>query len=316
MVSFGKVNGSDFGSRKVSKMAMTVGGASYFVNNYNRVTHARQNTTQRIVTGQKFPNASAGASEYSIAARLLSNIGATSQSITNTQNIGSAIRIAEGATKNTIEGISKIRGHVINAMNDSNGASDRRAIQKEINHIVSQINSNAYVEYNGKKLLDGSENGLVLAGIDGYENFQAGDLRTSTLGLTDDQGNVKIDVSTIESAANSLDVVDRATAIVGDILGGISLLEDYVTEDIEGVNFEIVIDMATSQGAQLQGLAFKEANYVTMEENQIGSLSAINDADIAMQVSEMHTQQVLEQIALFGMKLFNLNRENVIRMLQ
>ena len=53
-------------------------------------------------------------------------------------------------------------------------------------------------------LLDGSRNGFALAAVDGLTNFQAGDLRAQTLGLTDNDGNVTIDVSTVDAANASL----------------------------------------------------------------------------------------------------------------
>jgi len=296
-------------------MAMTVGGVNHALNNYNSINNITQKTFQKISTGSKIPTASAGASEYAIAARLASNIGATSQSIRNTQNIGSAIKVSEGATNNTIQGLTKIREHLVNAANDTNDSLDRQAIQKDINQIISQIDANAYVEYNGKKLLDGSQSGLMLAGIDGYENFQAGDLRSATLGLTDDQGNVTIDVSTREAASNSLKIVDMAATVAGDILDGMHVLGDYV---VDGFTFEMLdptLDEATTQGAQLQRLEFQEANYATMEENQIGAQSTINDADIARQVTELRSQQTLEQFAIFGMKMFDQNRASILSLL-
>ena len=292
-------------------MAMTVGGVNSYVSNYNRITSTTQKTIQSISTGQKFPTAAAGASEYSIAARLTSNIGATSQSIRNTQNIGSAIKISERAINNTIQGLTTIRERLVNAANDSNETIDRQAMQKEINQLISQIDANAYVEYNGKTLLDGSQNNLMLAGIDGYENFQAGDLRASTLGLTDDKGNITLDVSTRESAANSLKIVDRASTVAGDILDSMHVLGDYVVDGFTVDTLNPALDEATTQGAQLQRLEFQEANYMTMEENQLGALSTISDADIARQVVEMHTQQTLEQFAIFGMKMFNQNRASI-----
>ncbi|MBR2774658.1 MAG: hypothetical protein IKD73_06690 [Selenomonadaceae bacterium] len=292
-------------------MAMTVGGVNSYVSNYNRITSTTQKTIQSISTGQKFPTAAAGASEYSIAARLTSNIGATSQSIRNTQNIGSAIKISERAINNTIQGLTIIRERLVHAANDSNETIDRQAMQKEINQLISQIDANAYVEYNGKTLLDGSQNDLMLAGIDGYENFQAGDLRASTLGLTDDKGNVTLDVSTRESAANSLKIVDRASTVAGDILDSMHVLGDYVVDGFTVDTLNPALDEATTQGAQLQRLEFQEANYMTMEENQLGALSTISDADIARQVVEMHTQQTLEQFAIFGMKMFNQNRASI-----
>ena len=299
-------------------MTMTVGGVNSYVSNYNRITSTTQKTIHRISTGEKFPNAAAGSSEYAIAARLTSNIGATSQSIRNTQNIGSAIKISEGAIENSIKGLSKIKEQVVNAANDTNDTLDRQTIQKGINQIVSQINSNAYVEYNGKTLLDGSQSSLMLAGINGYENFQAGDIRSSTLGLTDKDGNVKIDVSTRESSIESLKLVDQSMTILGDILDGMHILGDYVSDgfDIESTReFESAIDVATTQGAQLQRLEWQELNFATTEENQIGALSTINDADIAQQVTELRSQQTLEQFALFGMKMFNQNRASITALL-
>ncbi len=296
-------------------MAMTVGGVNHYVSNYNSINNVTQKTLQKITTGTNYPTASAGASEYAIAARLSNNIGSTAQSIQNTQNISSAIRVSEGATNNTIKALTAIKEHIVNAANDTNGALDRQAIQAEINQIISQIDANAYVQYNGMNMLDGSRNGMVLAGIDGYENFQAGDLRSTTLGLTDSQGNVKIDVSTAEAASSSLKIVDQANTVVGDLLDSMHVLGDYVVDGFTFETLDPALDEATTQGAQLQRLEFQQANYTTMEENQLGALSTINDADIARQVTELRSQQTLEQFALFGMKMFNQNRASISQLL-
>lgn len=295
-------------------MAMTVGGVNPYVSNYNRIDNISQKTTQRISTGSEHPSASMGAAEYAINARLTSNIGATSQSIQNSQNISSAVKVAEGATKNTLDGLSKVRAQLINALNDTNGTLDRQAIQKNINQVVAQINSNAYVQYNDMTLLDGSKNSLRFAGIDGYENFQVGDLRTSTLGLTDEQGNVTIDASTNESAKGSLEIVDSAISVVGDILDTMHFLGDYVADGFSP-DISLTLEEATTQGAQLQRLEFQQANYVTMEENQMGAQAASEDTDIARQVMNLRSEQTQQQFALFASKMFDQNRMNVLSLL-
>lgn len=294
---------------------MTVGGVNSSVSMYNNINRATQKTVDRISSGSNHPSASTGASEYAIAARLANNIGATSQSIKNTQNISSAIKVSEGATTNTIDALKTIREHLVNAANDSNASLDRQAIQKNINQIIAQIDANAYVQYNGMNMLDGSRNGMVLAGIDGYENFQAGDLRAASLGLTDEQGNVKLDVSTAESASNSLKIVDAAETKVGDILDSMHILGDYVIDGFTFETFDVALDEATTQGAQLQRLEFQAMNYATMEENQMNFGSTIGDADIAAQVVQLRSQQVQEQFALFGMKMFNQNRQSISTLL-
>ena len=289
---------------------MAVGGANPYVNNYNRINRSTQTTFQRISTGSNYPSAALGASEYAFAARLTSNIGAAAQSTRNTQNMSAMVKVAQGATSNTISGLTRIQSHLINAANDTNGSLDRQAIQKEINQIVSQINSNAYVEYNGQRLLDGSRDTLTFAALDGYRYLQVGDIRSQTLGLTDAEGNVKIDAITPEGIQNSLATVGGALEYVEGVDG------ELHPSIYEGYSLEEALDEATTQGAQLQRLEYQEANYMTMEENQIGTLSNSNDSDIAKQVVNLRTEQTLEQLALFGAKMFNQNIASALALLQ
>ncbi|MCR5834371.1 MAG: flagellin [Selenomonadaceae bacterium] len=292
-------------------MAMSLGGINHSINSYNQINSATQKTMQKITTGSNYPSAAYGASEYAISARLSSNIGATSQSIQNTQNISAMIKIAAGATGNTIDALKEIRSQVVDAANDSNGSTDRQAIQENINQLISQIDENASVEYNGKRLVDGSQGQITVAGIDGYENFDMGDITSEALGLTDSEGNVTIDVSTVEAAQNSLGIVGNAIDTLSGNLDAMQSIEGYTNDSLEQA-----LDEATTQGAQLQRLEYQEANYTTMEENQMSALSNIEDADIARQVMNLRNQQTQEQLAIFGMQMFNQNRAAVLSMLQ
>ena len=290
---------------------MTLGGVNPYVSAYNGIDRSSQITAQKITTATNHPTAAQGASEYAIGARLASNIGATSQSVQNTQNFSAMLKTAEGATGNTINALTTLKQHLIGAANDTNGSLDRAALQKEINQIVAQIDSNAYVQYNGRNLLDGSRNSLALSGIDGLESFKVGDLRSQILGLTDKDGNVTIDVSTVDAANASLKIVDSASTKAGEILDSLHFMQDYV---IDGLSFEKSLDEATTQGAQLQRLEYQQANYTTMEENQLAA-QANSDADIAKQVAELKSRQTQEQLALFAMNVFNHNRANVLNLL-
>ena len=292
-------------------MAMTIGGVNPYINTYNGINSSSQLAAQRITTGSNYPSAAQGASEYAIGARLTSNIGATSQSIQNTQNLSAMVKTAEGATNNTIKALTTLKEHLISAANDTNGSLDRAAMQKEINQIVAQIDSNAYVQYNGKNMLDGSQGNLTLSGIDGFGNFQVGDLRAQILGLTDKDGNVTISVSTIDAANASLKIVDSAATKTGEILDSLHFMQDYV---IDGLSFESALDEATTQGAQLQRLEFQQKNYETMEENQLAAQSN-SDADIAKQVAEFKSRQTQEQLALFAVNVFNHNRAGMLNLL-
>lgn len=290
---------------RVSVMAGISGTTSY-VNRYNNINAAMQKTTQRIATGSMHPTAAYGASEYSIAARYDSNIRATGQANQNAQKMSNMIQIAAGATQNTVSALTQIKDLLINAANDTNGSIDRAALQENINQLVGQINENAYVEYNGKRVVDGSQSSLMLEGIDGYENFNMGDIRSEALGLTDAQGNVKIDASTVESANASLRIIDNALDYARVQNDSLHFMEEYVTD---GVSLNRTLDVATTQGAQLQRLEYQQANYTTMEENMIAAQSTMDDADIAQQSTQLKNEQAQRDAATFAIQEANKNQE-------
>lgn len=289
-------------------MAMTVGGVNNSISAYNRINAASQKTLQQIAGGSLRPNVSMGASEYAIAVRMESAARGTAQSIRNTQNVSSAIKISAGATDNTIQSLQEIREQLVKAANDTNDSLDRQALQKSIDQSVAQIDSNARVQYNGMNLLDGSRNNLVLAGIDGYENFKTGDLRAKTLGLTDSRGNVTIDASTPEAAGNSLKTVDKALESVGKVSESLKFMSDYVAEGAS-------LDEATTQGAQLQRLQFQEENYSTQEENLIATLSNMNGTDFAKGSIDIQNERLQQQMALFATMMFNQNSARILALL-
>ena len=131
--------------------------------------------------------------------------------------------------------------------------------------------------------------------------------------MTDAQGNVTIDASTVESANASLRIVDDALNVAGGNLNSLQFMEDYIDE---GISLNRTLDEATTQGAQLQRMEYQQANYTTMEENQLAAQSTMGDADIARQVTQLRNEQTQEQLALFATRMFNQNRANILGMLQ
>ena len=288
-------------------MAMTMGGVNSSLSTLNKVQKSMQKTTQQLATGSKYPSAEYGSSAYAILQRMNSNIGGINQSVQNSQNMSSLVKTAAGATSNTVDALKTIKETLINAANDTNTSVDRQTMQEGINQLVAQIDDNSRVQYNGMNLLDGSKSNIMVAGIDGYENIGIGDMSSKALGLTDDQGNVTIDLSNQESIQSALATVDSALNTVG------SVNESLTSADS---SLDLALDEATSQGAQLQRLEFQEANYTTMSENEQAAASTIGDTDMAKAITELKSQQTQEQLAMFATKMFNQNRANILNLLQ
>lgn len=245
------------------------------LNQLNRA-HSLQNASlQRIATGSKRPSAAYGASDYAIAQRMQYNLGGVRQSTANTQTANSMLNVASGAINNTVSSLSSLKETLINAANGTNGDYDRAALQETVNQTLSQINTNAQATYNGKTLLDGSQQ-VTVEGIDGYETVSLGDMSTKGLGLTDSQGTSKVDVTNPDSLASALDTVDNA--------------------------LNAALDQATAIGAAQQGLNYQADNYTTMEENLQASLSTNDDADIAAESVTNASAKTQSQMALWAVK--------------
>jgi flagellin len=207
------------------------------------------------------------------------NIGGVSQSNANTQTANSMLNVAGGAVSNTISSLSSLKETLINAANGTNGQTDIAALQETVNQTLSQIDTNAQAEYNGQKLLDGSQT-VTVAGIDGYDSVSLGDMSAKGLGLTDAQGKSNINLqeanNSPEGLANAIDTVDAA--------------------------LNKALDQATDIGAAQQGMEYQSANYTTMEENLQNSLAVNDDADIAAESVNNASANVQSQMALFAVK--------------
>ena len=288
-------------------MAIGVNGVNSSLNNLNRIHNASQNTLQRIATGSKYSSASQGASQYAISQRMYNNIGSIGQSIQNTQNVNAMLQTASGAANNTVQALSTIRESLINAANGTNNDSDRSTLQQNINQMIRQIDDNAGVQYNGQRLLDGSRN-ITVAGITGYENVNVGNLTSRGLGLTDDDGNVTINVNDNDSIQSALDRV-------GTALESAQGTADSLSSAQENNSFDAALDEVTTLGAQQQRLEYQAQNYATMEENELNAVSNLNDTDIAGEITNLRSQQTQEQLALYATKMFNQNRASVLNLL-
>lgn len=250
-------------------------GLNGSLNTLSRVQSARSSSIQKIATGSQYPSASYGPSSYAIIQRTYSNIGAISQSNSNTQTANSMLATAGGAVNETVNSLSSLRSTLLKAANGTNGQTDLSALQKTVNQTISSIDDNASASYNGKRLLDGSQS-IMVAGDDGYRTVSLGNMTSQGLGLTDGQGKSTIDLTDASSIGAALDVVDNA--------------------------LKVATDQATSIGAAQQGLSYQSSNYTTQEENLYATAETMDSTDIAAESVKMTGANTQEQAALWAVK--------------
>lgn len=288
---------------------MAIGSVNPALSQLNKTNNSISKITQKITTGSNYPDASYGGAAYAILQRMNSHISATNQSVQNTQNMSSMVRTAQGATSNTIDALKTIQETLVNAANGTNTSTDRAAMQENINQLVAQIDDNAGVQYNGMNLLDGSKENLLVSGVNGYENVSLGDMRSQALGLRNENGNVSIDLSSDESIQAALEAVGGALDFVQGVDG------DLQASLEGGLTLDEALDEATSQGAYAQRLQYQSDLYTTMSENEQAAASTIGDADIAKEITNLKSEQVLQQIGLYAAQMYNHNLSNALALL-
>jgi len=125
--------------------------------NLNRSQGDLQTSLQRLSSGLRINSAKDDAAGLAISNRFTSQIKGLSQAMRNANDGISLSQTAEGALSESTNILQRVRELSIQSANSTNSASDREALQSEVNQLVSELNRIAdTTTFNGLNLLDGS----------------------------------------------------------------------------------------------------------------------------------------------------------------
>jgi flagellin len=112
---------------------------------------------EKLSSGYRINRAGDDAAGLSISEKMRGQIRGLTQASRNAQDGISLIQTAEGALNETQAILQRMRELAVQASTDTNEASDRGEIQKEINQLTSEINRiGNTTEFNTKTLLNGA----------------------------------------------------------------------------------------------------------------------------------------------------------------
>ena len=115
------------------------------------------NSINRLSSGLRINSAKDDAAGLAISERFTSQIRGLNQAARNANDGISLAQTAEGAMKAAGDMLQRVRELAVQSANASNSASDRQALQQEVNQLVSELDRVAKTtEFNGSKLLDGT----------------------------------------------------------------------------------------------------------------------------------------------------------------
>jgi flagellin len=144
--------------------------------NLNNSQSALQTSLQRLSTGLRINSAKDDAAGLAIAERFTAQIRGLNQATRNANDGISFAQTAEGALGTIGNALQRIRELAVQSANDTNSASDRQALNNEVQQLIAEVNRVANsTQFNGQNILDGTLSELV---------FQVGANRGQTISVT------------------------------------------------------------------------------------------------------------------------------------
>jgi flagellin len=191
----------------------------------------------RLSSGLRINSAADDAAGLAISGRMSAQIRGLNQAVRNANDGISLSQTAEGALTETSAMLQRMRELAVQSMNDTNSASDRANLQKEVAQLRLEINRIAEnTQFNGKNLLDGTFNRqrFQVGANDGQElSLNIASAKAQSLGLSTGTyvttGNMT-DAATVGSN-NSLQTIVDGTADSFTITGALGTEAIALTDD-------------------------------------------------------------------------------------
>jgi flagellin len=275
-------------------MALTVNtnlAAMRASNALNKTQAGLSHTLAKISSGLRVTKAADDAAGSAVAANLHTVARSGKQAIRNANDGISIIQTAEGATKEVLNILDRMRELAVQSASETLADDERTYIDDEFEQLSAEVERiSAATEFNDLKLADGSKTSLsvqvgVTSGSESQLTITLGDLSVS---------NLKVDTTTISlalatTARTAIDTIDTAIDSVNSIRAGYGAVQNRIDSSI--------------------------ANMVTYVESLSAAESQIMDTDYAQETAEMTRLQVMQQAGTAALAQARTINQSVISLL-
>jgi len=234
---------------------------------------------QRLSSGLRINSAKDDAAGLAIAERFTSQVRGLNQATRNANDAISLSQTAEGALNEVTSNLQRIRELSIQSANSTNSASDRAALQAEVDQRVAEITRvGTQTEFNGLKLLSGgftAQDFQVGANADQTITIaKIADTRASALG-----GNVltsegtKVNATIASSTVNGIVAETNLTLTTKDT-AGVAVTTSTISYDLSsGAN--IIAGTINTAGGGV-GVTATATNTTTLDSLSLAGTVSFN----------------------------------------
>jgi flagellin len=275
-------------------MALTVNtnlAAMRASNALNKTQAGLSHTLAKISSGLRVTKAADDAAGSAVAANLHTVARSGKQAIRNANDGISIIQTAEGATKEVLNILDRMRELAVQSASETLADDERSYIDDEFVQLSAEVDRiSAATEFNDLKLADGSKTTLsvqvgVTSGAESQLTITLGDLSVSNLNVD----TTTISLALASDARSAIDTIDTAIDSVNSIRAGYGAVQNRIDSSI--------------------------ANMVTYVESLSAAESQIMDTDYAQETAEMTRLQVMQQAGTAALAQARTINQSVISLL-
>ena len=268
---------------------------------------AMTQTMERLATGSRINSASDDAAGLAISSKLTAQVTGLNQAVRNGNDAIAMLQTADGAMEEVGNMLQRMRELGVQGGTGTLSSTDRTALNTEFVALRTEIERIAdNTQWNGDNLLDGS------AGANGLLTFQVGYEASQT---------ITVNVGDLELAAGA------ATYSAGTTAGGILAADlsaititTAALSNTQVTNLDAAIAGLDAKrsiiGATLNTLEFAVDNLANASQNASAARSRVQDADYALETTELARTQIIAQAATAMLSQANQQSLSVMALLK
>ena len=175
-------------------------------NNLNGSQSLLSQSLERLSSGLRINSAADDAAGLAISQQFTTQINGTNQAVNNANDAVSEAQTAGGALTTIVNNLQSIRTLAVESANGSNSASDRQALDAQVQQQIQEITQIAsQTSFNGLSVLNGSS---------GVTTYQVGANVGDTISINLSQG---VAATQIGQVAQSATTVSNTAALTGNL---------------------------------------------------------------------------------------------------
>ena len=269
------------------------------------VNRDMETSMARLSSGKRINSASDDAAGVAISSRLSAEIRGTDQAIRNSLDGQALIDTAEGAHKEIENILQRMREVGIQAANDTNNDQDRTNLQAEMDAMLTEIDRIAgTTTWAGASLMADDTTATVFS-------FQVG-------AATGTQNQISVSISGMNGDALGLSTADVSDLKVKDTVAGDGSGDANALAAVDDIDdaIKLVNDQRSALGAVSNRLNHTVNNLTNISSNLSAAKGGIEDADFALETTNLAKNQILQQASTAMLAQANASKQNVLSLLQ